>query len=433
MFLRFFGCSGSKTTGTLEATMCDDIDENKKVNGVFISPSDYEDLYEIDKLKKYKEKYTNYLIGGTANSLIKRNTLPSSDLKFKNIVIIPYFVNLNGMYPFIQILLCKSIKNFPNLYNDTEEEKNNTLNFITYNSVKEENDFNEIINKISIFLHFHLKWYDKNANVDFYKSNYCGYYYEDGTGQHNKSDENIITTIQNQTKTSSIYFFFNISKLRIDNMFLTRNSYLWLITADEIINKHKICHYKISNDVKTFFLKHQNRRLLKIEQEVNSYIKKKYFETPIVVYRFNKDFNNTFFECSVGASKEKIKDINNKEFRIFTDYNTCIRQLEEMHKEKENQIYKTIGNKKISNEFFREPSISGIVRYVIFCVHEKYRDFKTVEEIRKFSYESKEKLTTFHISAGENKGDVWFVKHYDQQVPLSYHKVYMNDELQYIF
>ena len=169
-----------------------------------------------------------------------------SKIEIKKIYICGYRVNNNELYPFLDFLLKNDF-----------ESKQLGFPFVEPSEVSLDN-----ISKIT-----------KNMNSIFYnitrdnKYEYKGLYYY----------------------KNNIYLFFDFTncKLVINNTH--KNSIIWSVLLDEIINKRHVCNIKINSIVSEFLNKNIDFTILKDKNE-NTYNIQPYYHTANVIIDYMKEY-----------------------------------------------------------------------------------------------------------------------------------------------
>jgi len=325
--------------------------------------SEYEILYKyvgLDKLVKLD------------------NNLKLSNIK--KIYICGYRVNNNGTYPFLNFLLKNDF--------DTKEL---LFPFIEFNEIS-----SDIISKIS-----------KKMNSIFY---------------------NVILDDNHKYKGSyyyknNIYLFFDFTNFKLIINNIHKNSIIWSILVDEIINKNNVCGIKINSQVVNFFNENIDFTILKDESE-------KIIEMPSVVY-IGKEISKLNFTYIFGASKPD-NNLLFGSYYYFTNFKNAIKQ----------GGWSEITNEKNVN--------GGIIRFALFMgstkvILNKLSDPIDDSEIkRQLTHNNLYENLTSRITDYDGKwakkydsvyvGDIeldngvkmsntpiYVVKNYEQHIPLSYH------------
>lgn len=315
------------------------------------------------------------------------NILKYND-KIKKIFICSYIVNNSDLYPFLNFLL----------KNDFET---NELIFPSLIS----NDISlDIISKIS-----------KKMKSLFYntlsddKFEYKGFYYY----------------------KNNIYLFFDFTncKLIINNTY--KNSIIWSILIDEIINTKNVCNIKINSDVSNFFNENPNFIFLK---DTN----KKNYEIPSVVY-VGKEFSKLNLTYIFGISKPDNNFLFGP-YYYFTDFKNAIKQCIEKNIIKGGIVRFALftgSTKVILNNIMDPIDKSRIKRELTSKPNNLYENLT----LRISDYDGKwtEKYNSVYVGDIElDNGEkmkntpIYVVKQYEQQIPLSFHYIDSNKDSQIV-
>ena len=329
---------------------------------------------KLKDLKIYTYSGLNKLYKNIDNILNDNNVI-------ENFYICGYRVDNVNLFPFLNFLL----------KNDLETRK------LTFPSYKPNAISNDIIFKIK-----------NSLNSIFYniiednKYDFKGYYYY----------------------KNNVYVFFDFTncKLIINN--IHKNSIIWPVLIDEIVNKKNVCNIKINSDVIDFFNGNLDFTFLKDNNE-------KIIEIPSVVY-IGKEFSKTNFTYVFGVSKPD-NDMLFGPYYYFTNFKNAVKQG---------------GWSEITNEKYNK---GGVVRFAIFMGSTKVilnNSSGTIDEsyikkqllstnklyenltLRITDYDGKWSNNYDSIYVGEIELDngekmkntpIYVVKKYEQQIPLSYH------------
>ena len=241
---------------------------------------------------------------------------------------------------------------------------------------------------------------------------------------------------------NNVYLFFDFTncKLIINN--IHKNSIIWPVLIDEIINKNNVCNIKINSCVIDFFNSNLDFTFLKHPDG-------KIFEIPSVAY-VGKELSKTNFTYVFGVSKPDT-DMLFGPYYYFTNFKNAIKQG---------------GWNETTNEKYNK---GGIVRFALFmsstkvilnnssgtidesCVKKKLLYTNNLYEnltLRITDYDGNWSNNYDSIYVGEIELDngekmkstpIYVVKKYEQQIPLSYHfidtrllddKFYINKDYQ---
>jgi hypothetical protein len=108
---------------------------------------------------------------------------------------------------------------------------------------------------------------------------------------------------------NDIYVFINISLIKIDNLYLSKNTDFWFALTNEIINTRHICNIKICDEVTNFFVNN-----IKYLTEYDNII----YPSPEVVY-VGAHYKRVEFQNIFGISKNENKFGNNFYFTYLID------------------------------------------------------------------------------------------------------------------
>jgi hypothetical protein len=324
------------------------------------------------------------------DKLDKLDNILKSNIKVEKIYICGYRVNNNELYPFLDFLLKNDF--------DTKQ-----LIFPFFES----NELSiDIISKITK----KIKSIFYNIILDD-KYEYKGLY-------HYKNN---------------VYLFFDFTncKLIINNVH--KNSIIWPVLTDEIINKKHVCNIKIDIVVIDFFTQNSNFTLLKDKNE-------KMYEIPCVTY-VGKNISRLNFTYIFGMSKPDNNSLFGP-YYYFTDFKNAVKQ-------------------GLCSEESKSNNKGGIIRFALFTGLSKVILNNITDSIDK-SFLKREliingdnlcenltlRITDYDGKWAENYdsiyiGDIeldngkkmkntpiYVVKKYEQQIPLSYHFIDSNKNYQ---
>jgi len=184
---------------------------------------------------------------------------------------------------------------------------------------------------------------------------------------------------------NNLYLFFDVTKQFNNDNIDTCKSNFWLGLMDEIVNHHAICNMPINEHVADFFEANSFFCFLKDENDIN-------YEIPFVGFTLKPE-NKLQFTHMFGETKSEYDDVQGHQY-CFTDYFTCFEEHD--------------GKTK-----------SGIIRFSLFagtmgCIDDDdvLNNFDRYDSI----YKSNNKKI--------------YLKEYDQQIPLSYHHITKNFQIQ---
>lgn len=301
------------------------------------------------------------------NNILKYNN------KIKNIFICGYRVNNTELFPFLNFLF----------KNDIETKE---LVFPSLSSNELSSDIISSIAKKIPSLFYNIVTDDKYEYKGFY-------YYE-----------------------NNIYLFFDFTNCKLIIINVYRNSIIWSVLTDEIINIKHVCNIKINSIISDFFNKNMDFTILKDKNN-------KIYEIPCVTY-IGKEVSKLNFTYIFGASKPD----NNLLFGYyyyFTNFKNAIKQ-------------------------FTKETKSGIIRFALFMkltkvilnnvsdspdesmLKRELTDSNLYENLtlRITDYDGNWSKNYDSVYVGDIELDngekmkntpIYVVKKYEQQIPLSYH------------
>lgn len=336
--------------------------------------------------KYLNQNFYNYSGLDKLDKLNKFDDSLKSNSKIDNFYICGYRVNNNELYPFLDFLL----------KNDTNQLLFPSLKLNGTSLLSKMQNLSNIKSLLNLALY--------NVIHDE-KYEYKGIY-------HYKNN---------------IYLFFDFTncKLIINNTH--KNSIIWSVLADEIINKKHVCNIKIDSDVIDFFNENIDFSILKDENE-------KIYEIPSVVY-VGKEISKINFTYIFGLSKPD-NNLLFGPYYYFTNFKNAIKQ---------GGWTEVKNNKNIKG---------GIVRFALFTgstkvILNKMSDSIDKSEIKSYltstnklnnlyenltlritDYDGKWAKKYDSIYVGDIELDngekmkntpIYVVKKYEQHIPLSYH------------
>jgi hypothetical protein len=315
------------------------------------------------------------------DKLDKLDNILKSNITIKKIYICGYRVNNNELYPFLDFLL----------KNDFETKQ---LVFPFVEPIEISIDF---ISKIT-----------KRLNSIFYNIISDNKYIYKGLYHHK----------------NNIYLFFDFTncKLIINNTH--KNSIIWSVLADEIINKKNVCNIKIDLDVIDFFNENIDFSLLKDENE-------KIYEIPTVVY-IGKEISKINFTYIFGVSKPD-KNLLFGPYYYFTNLKNAIKQGGWSEVKNNKQIKGGIvrfalftGSTKVILNKISDPIDESENKMYLTSTNNLYENLT----LRITDYDGKWAKKYDSIYVGDIELDngekmkntpIYVVKKYEQHIPLSYH------------
>jgi len=214
----------------------------------------------------------NYYNYEARNLLSKEISTPIMD--FKNVFLCPYEVITDSKYPFLRFLLKKNIDiGFEKIPIYTEQGVSDLLNYI----------------KLYLYGSVGLNSYEY-----FYNNTLFDGFYE--------FEENL-------------YVFLNITGLKLEINDIHKNSNLWFVLLDEIINEKHVCGIEINNNTYDFFIQNLSFCFL-------SNMENKNYENPVVRYITKEESRLNFF-YTFGQVKEN-RDAILGPYYYYTDFSNAI-------------------------------------------------------------------------------------------------------------
>lgn len=212
---------------------------------------------------------------------------------------------------------------------------------------------------------------------------------------------------------NKLYLFVDCSELNNQIRQVNRNTNLWFLLADEIINHKKSCNFQINKEAIDFFIKNINFIFLNDEEN-------KEYEIPTVSY-VGKPLHNLEFTAVFGQSKLYINNESSYgPYYYFTDYNTSIRQGGWTKDYKPEIKYDKLITERNNGKYLK----GGIIKFAIFLG--KTKIIEETEECLNSNWI--EKYDSLYINTKNNKLNdenypMWILKDYNQQVSLSYNYI----------
>ena len=329
----------------------------------------YENEYENKKENENEYLYNieNHLKYDLATYL-KINEIP------KRINILPYQINKSGLKPFVQYFLMKC--------------PDNKLSFISYEGLK---TYNDVQNKCMKILEVLFLSYMKISYGE-----YKGFKVID--------DE--------------IYIFYDCSRSQIGLHCLKETNELWLTLMHEIINTGKVCNYEISEKVKNLFIYNEDLIYLKNSNNINC-------ELPVVAYYDSYDKQIEFTSIfGVSRCRDMLEGFAGL-YYYFYSYSTIIDRLKREEGKNRKGIIRIalfLGNMKVPMNLEEdEPDKSQHTRDLLLKdPTTTTEEYKMVRAMLKIS--DRDGLWTQNYdSVYCGKMQIWVVKEYEQQMPLTYH------------
>ena len=342
------------------------------------------EFFENNEYNHVPPKYYSYR-GKKLLSLDYKHEL----IEYNNINVFAYTINNEKKYPFQQILLAKS--------------RNSEL----------------IFPKIPLFNNF-----NKNGLVEYTKVRLFGFLSLENYEIFNE----LIKFDGFYEDNNNLYLFFDLTKNKIQLHEIYSNTSLWFGLINEIVNHKNICNIKINETVSNFFQENHDYCFL-VDDKDNNY------DLPVVCF-ISQQETKINYSYIFGQVKEDRNAILGP-YYYFKDYYNAFEEACSLIKD----------NMKM-----------GLVRFAIFTGSVKYienypNDLVDDSEIKKerlqdTNLDQNIERLTMRISDhdgiwADNYGSVYLgnleldngaylnkqlfvVKEYDQQIPLSYHFVNKN-------
>jgi hypothetical protein len=333
-----------------------------------------------------------------------------------NIIIVPFKINFNSIYPFNTFLLVN--------------EFTDCLNFPCINIKYKTNSIErqEILTNINCYL-YSILLSNINSNVLKY----------DLETFKNTVDFKGLYIYEN-----NVYVFVDLTKIEININLINRNSLYWFVLMDEIVNKKEVCDIPVSEEVSKFFMNNNEFMYFKNSNEEQ-------IEIPSVVYSGLHD-KTLHFTFTFGNRPTNNDGILGSGF-YFTNYINAFRQGGWSSDFKSEFKYGEEITENLSGKYTK----GGIIRYALFLgsklVKMNYpNDDIDESEIKKikllntenndYEYEKmtlrisdydglwKQKYDSVYLGKMElDNGDylkntpLYVVKDYYNHTPLSYHYI----------
>jgi hypothetical protein len=298
-----------------------------------------------------------------------------------SIVLCIYSINNQGKFPFLEFGMTKNTNRF--LIN------NELFSMPSFIYDYESDIFNQ--SKIILDNLFYLEL--NNSKLEKFNYDYKGYLIDD----------------------NKLYLFIDCSKLNNQIRQLNRNTNLWFLLADEIVNHKKSCNFQINKETTDFFIKNIN--FLFINDEEN-----KEYEIPIVAY-VGKPLHNLEFTAVFGQIK-----LNEEQYYgpyyYFTDYKTSIRQGGWTKDYNLEIKYNKLITEKNNGKYLK----GGIIKFALFLGKTKFIQEKEdkVDNNWTKNYDSlyvNKIYDELKLDTEKEKYPMWILKDYNQQVSLSYNYI----------
>ena len=342
------------------------------------------EFFENNEYNHVPPKYYSYR-GKKLLSLDYKHEL----IEYNNINVFAYTINNEKKYPFQQILLAKS--------------RNSEL----------------IFPKISLFNNF-----NKNGLIEYTKVRLFGFLSLENYEMFNE----LIKFDGFYEHNNNLYLFFDLTKNKIQLNDIYSSTSLWFGLINEIVNHKNICNIKINETVSNFFQENHDYCFLVDDKDNNydlpvvcfisqpetklnySYIFGQVKEDRNAIlgpYYYFKDYYNAFEEaCSLIKDNMKMGLVR---FAIFTG---SIKYIENYPKD-------LVDESEIKKERLQDPNLDQNIERLTMRISDH-------DGIWADKYCSVY-LGNLELDNGTylNK-QLFVVKEYDQQIPLSYHFVNKN-------
>lgn len=227
---------------------------------------------------------------------------------------------------------------------------------------------------------------------------------------------------------NNIYLFFDFTNCKLNINTIYKNSSIWPVLVDEIINTKHVCNIEINPLISDFLNKNMDFTILKDNCE-------KIYDIPSAVY-VGKNIPKLHFTYVFGMSKPD-NNLLFGSYYYFTNYKNAIKQFIEENKNTKGGIVRFALfsgiSKVVLNNIYEAIDESKIKRELINKENNLYENLS----IRITDYDGKwsEKYDSIYVGDIElDNGEkfsntpIYVVKNYEQQIPLSYHFINTNKE-----
>ena len=285
--------------------------------------------------------------------LLQQDDLESYTSKYDTgtIHLCGYYVNKTRKTPFLEFIMRKYDKN---------HEKKDALSFTKYNYTKNY--------PITIYSNFILESISKAYKINDGMYEYKGFIQKD----------------------NQFYVFYDFSDCSIKVQDLNRDTNLWLITMDEIMNHRKVCNFPIDKEVTDFFTNEDNLELCYLTDTNNNI-----YETPTIAYSGTSLFKLDYM-AYFGTEQTIQNEYLEEPQYYYTDYQTSFKMAGWPTKEED--VEETKG---------------GIVRFALFLGYMKIHSQK--DETESCDYDS--------VYINKNGHPIWALKTNERQCSLSCHYI----------
>jgi len=324
----------------------------------------------------------------------------------ENIMFCPYEIVSDGKYPFLKYLFCKDF--------EFSYFNNEIIKFIDIENISV-TDINKALSNSRDYIYSYLNSTISNFKLesDFYK-----------TKRQSLVKENIINE-GFKIYGKNIYIFFDITKCKLNIDDINRNSVLWFATSSEILNLRNILGFKISIDITDFF-RMNNEFCFLYDNNNNTYsLPSVYYvikpeNKTAFTYMFGvSTTNNIFGNCYYFTSYENALNQLKSEEYINTKKVGLIRVGLFLDKTKlvQNLLSDENDNSEIKNERLNDTTLDRNFEFLTTRISD-------YDGLWRENYDSI-MINNIRLDDGTfmKNTPIICVKSYEQQYPLSYHYV----------
>jgi hypothetical protein len=205
------------------------------------------------------------------------------------------------------------------------------------------------------------------------------------------------------------YVFVDISKINLESQFLEKNSEFWMVLLSEIINTKSVCNIKINDEAVDFFIHYYRNFTLE------NPIEKTMYSHPDVVYE-GSHFKAVEFRDMFGISKKD--DIYGNQYYITY----CIENAFRDGGWSKSFLPETKHDKLITDNSYGRYIQGGINRIAVLTDKIIYLSpLSEIEKTEEYIDGLFKNYDTIYIEIPEKS--FILIRDYDQQIPLSYHKI----------
>jgi len=229
---------------------------------------------------------------------------------------------------------------------------------------------------------------------------------------------------------NNMYLFFNFTNCKISINTIYKNSKIWPVLVDEIINTNHVCNIKINLLVCDFFNKNMDFIILKDKNNKN-------YDIPSVTY-VGKNISKLNFTYVFGMTKSD-NNLLFGSYYYFTNFKNAIKQFIKENNDVKGGVVRFalfLGiTKVILNNIADSVDESNVKRELINKENNLFENLT----LRITDYDGKWAKKYDSIYVGDIELDngekltnspFYVVKNYEQQIPLSYHFIDTNKECQ---